>query len=34
MLWRVTVVIPDSWLNRKLIALYRENQLAGYENDH
>ena len=27
-------MIPDSWPNRKLIALYSENQLADYENDH
>ena len=27
-------MIQDSWLNRKLIALYHQNQLADYENDH
>ena len=25
---------PDSWPNRKLLALYNEHQLADYENDH
>ena len=27
-------MIPDSWPSRKLLALYNENQLADYENDH
>ena len=27
-------MIPDSWPNRKLLALYNEHHLADYENDH